>query len=148
MNNVVFLALALTLGTRAGATVGAGIVVDGGLHRGVHNAGGEIGDPIMSRSSLGKDRRGHSNLERLIGRRGIRRTAARLTGEKLGTGEALARGESDARLSPLTANVADHIAMSVIDQILDRVRRDATTVTSFFSNLHEQPGHHRPVLRG
>ena len=106
MNNFVFLAL--------GTGAGAGIVVNGRLHRGFHNAAGEIGSLIMSRSSLGKERHGHGSLELLIGGRGIRRTAARLTGEELGTGEALARGESDTRLSSLTAKVIDHIAMSVI----------------------------------
>lgn len=106
MNNFVFLAL--------GTGAGAGIVVNGRLHRGFRNAAGEVGSLIMSRSSMGKERHDHGNLELLIGGRSIRRTASRLVGEVLGTGEVLSRGETDARLAPLTAKVADHIAMSVI----------------------------------
>ena len=106
MNNFVFLAL--------GTGAGAGIVVNGRLHRGFHNAAGEVGNLIMTRNFLGKDRGGHGNLETLISGRGIRRTAHRLTGEELGSGDALGQGETDHRLAPLAAKVADHIAMSVI----------------------------------
>lgn len=106
MNNFVFLAL--------GTGAGAGIVVNGRLHRGFHNAGGEVGNLVLGRAALGKERRGHGHLETLIGGRGIRRTARRLTGEHLGTGDALGLGETDDRLAPLAARAADHIAMSVI----------------------------------
>jgi glucokinase len=106
MHNFVFLAL--------GTGVGAGVVVNGRLHRGYHNAAGELGDMIMARSYLGKERVGHGNLERLVGGRGIRRTAQRITGEKLGTGEALARSEADPRLKPVAARVADFVAMAII----------------------------------
>jgi predicted NBD/HSP70 family sugar kinase len=74
MHNFVFLAL--------GTGVGAGIVVNGRLHRGFHNAAGELGNLI--------------------------------TGEELGTGEALARGESDERLTPMVARVADYVAMAIV----------------------------------
>lgn len=106
MHNFVFLAL--------GTGVGAGIVVNGRLHRGFHNAAGEMGNLIMARSYLGKERDGHGNLERLIGGKGIRHTAHRITGEELGTGEVLARAETDGRLAPLAARVADHVAMAII----------------------------------
>ncbi len=106
MHNFVFLAL--------GTGVGAGVVVNGRLHRGFHNAAGEMGSLIMARSYLGKERDGHGNLERLVGGRGIRHTAQHVTGEELGTGDALARGETDERLAPLSARVADHVAMAII----------------------------------
>jgi len=106
MHNFVFLAL--------GTGVGAGVVVNGRLHRGFHNGAGELGNLIMARSYLGKERDGHGNLERLVGGRGIRHTAQRLTGEELGTGEALAQGETDERLASVAARVADHVAMAII----------------------------------
>jgi glucokinase len=106
MHNFVFLAL--------GTGVGAGVVVNGRLHRGFHNAAGEMGSMIMARSSLGKERDGHGNLERLVGGRGIRKTALRITGEDLGTGEILAQGETDERLAPIAARVADYVAMAIV----------------------------------
>ncbi len=106
MHNFVFLAL--------GTGVGAGIVVNGRLHRGFHNAAGEMGNLIMARSYLGKERNGHGNLELLVGGRGIRQAAQRITGEELGTGEALALGETDERLAPILAKVADYVAMAII----------------------------------
>jgi len=106
MNNFVFLAL--------GTGAGAGIVVNGRLHRGYHNAAGEVGTFLMGRSYLGKDRGGHGNLETLIGGRTVRRVAKRLTGDDLGTGDALARGETDRRLTPLSARVADYVAMAIV----------------------------------
>src|SRR5262249_61782043 len=59
MHNFVFLAL--------GTGIGAGVVINGRLHRGDNNAAGEGGNFGMGRQHLGKERRGDGGLELLIG---------------------------------------------------------------------------------
>jgi glucokinase len=106
MNNYVFLAL--------GTGIGAGVVINGRLHRGFHNAAGEAGNFVMGRNFLGKERGHHGNLELLIGGPAIRRGAKRATGDELSAAEALRRAEKDARLRPLADRVADCLAIAII----------------------------------
>ena len=106
MNSYVFLAL--------GTGIGAGIVINGRVRRGFHNAAGEVGGFVMERRSLGRNRHGHGNLERLIGGPAIRRAAKRATGDDLSAADALRRAEQDERLRPLADKVADYLAMTVV----------------------------------
>jgi glucokinase len=106
MNNYVFVAL--------GTGVGAGVVVNGRLHRGFHHAAGEVGNFILSRAALGRTRHGHGALERVVGGPAIRRAAKRATGEELSAADALRLAERDERLRPLADKVADHLAMALV----------------------------------
>ena len=106
INNYVF----LTLGTG----IGAGVVINGRLHRGFHNAAGEVGKFVMGRRYLGKKRGHHGSLELLIGGPAIRRAAKRAAGNDLSAAEALRRAEKDVRLRPLADKVADCLAITIV----------------------------------
>lgn len=106
MNNFVFLSL--------GTGVGAGIMINGRIRRGFHDAAGEVGNFVMHRDDLARSRDQHGNLELLIGGRAIRERAREATGDDLSAAEALRRAESDERLAPLAADVADYLAMTVV----------------------------------
>ncbi|MDI3341491.1 MAG: ROK family transcriptional regulator [Sphaerobacter sp.] len=54
-----------------GTGIGAGIVIDGRLYRGVHDAAGEIGYLLVGRESLHHTYPGFGHLERLAGGHGI-----------------------------------------------------------------------------
>ncbi len=107
MNNFVFLAL--------GTGIGAGIVINGRLHRGFHHAAGEVGNFILGREYLGQNREGHGNLELLVGGPEIRNEAKRASGEEMAAAEALHRAEEDERLAMIAEEVADHVAIAVIN---------------------------------
>jgi glucokinase len=107
MHNFVFLAL--------GTGIGAGVVVNGRLHHGYHNASGEVGNFIMGRKHLGKDRDGHGDLELLIGGPAIREEAEETAGEPLSVRDAFEEAEEDKRLAKLADRVADYLAMAVIN---------------------------------
>ena len=82
---------------------------------GFHDQAGEIGNFLLAREALGRNRRGHGHLERLIGGPAIRAAAKRATGQELSAAEALARGAAgDAKLAPLTERVQDRLAMAVV----------------------------------
>lgn len=106
LNNFVFLAI--------GTGIGAGVVVNGRLHRGFHNAAGELGNVLMGRQFLGRDRGGHGNLEALIGGRNIRRTAELIASRDLSAAEALALGETDHRFAPLLERTVDYLSMAIV----------------------------------
>jgi glucokinase len=107
MHNFVFLAL--------GTGVGAGLVINGRLHRGYRNAAGEAGNFIMGRKRLGRDRQGHGDLELLVGGPAIRDAAREAAGTMLKTEEAFAEAEGDRRLKRVADRAADYIAMAVIN---------------------------------
>ena len=107
INNFVFLAL--------GTGIGAGVVVNGRLHRGFHHAAGEVGNFLMGREYLGQDRGQHGNLELLIGGRHIREEAREAAGEELSAADALDRADEDARLRAIREEVADYLAMAVVN---------------------------------
>ncbi len=107
MHNVVFLAL--------GTGIGAGLIVNGRLHRGYHHAAGEVGNFLMGREFLGQERDGHGNLELLIGGPAIRAVAKVATGESLSAAGALAQAEDDPRLAVLAERVADYLAIVVLN---------------------------------
>ena len=106
MNSFVF----LTVGTG----VGAGVMINGRLRRGFHNAAGEVGNFVMGRGFLGQERGLHGNLEMLVGGPGLRERAMDAIGEEVSAAEALRRAREDERLAPLAEEVADYVAMAVI----------------------------------
>ena len=107
MQNVVFLAL--------GTGIGAGLILDGRIYRGCRHAAGEVGNFVMGRQYLGKNRRGHGNLEVLVGGPTIREEAADATGDDLSAAEAIDRADEDKRLAVLAERVADHVAILVVN---------------------------------
>jgi glucokinase len=107
MNNFVFLAF--------GTGVGAGIMVNGRIHRGYHNAAGEVGNFIMSRRALGKARHGHGDLELRIGGPAVKRLTRQEAGEGLKLHALFAEAQADRRLRRLAEKLADYVAMTVID---------------------------------
>lgn len=106
MHNFVFLAL--------GTGLGCGVMINGRLRRGFHNAAGEVGNFVMGRSFLGKKDGLHGNLELLIGGPAIRAKAKETTGEEMSAADALIRAAEDERLVPIRDEVADYLAMATI----------------------------------
>lgn len=109
LNNFVFLAL--------GTGVGAGVVINGRLHRGFHDAAGEVGNFVMGREFLGQERGRHGNLELLIGSPTIRDRVERVAGKELPPAEALEQADDDPRLEPVADDVADYVAIAVLNII-------------------------------
>jgi len=109
MNNFVFLAL--------GTGIGAGVMINGRLHRGFHYAAGEVGNFILGREYLGQNREGHGNLELLVGGPEIRHEAKRVSGEEMGAADALHRAGEDKRLARIADEVADYLAIAVINMV-------------------------------
>jgi glucokinase len=109
MNDFVFLAL--------GTGIGAGLFLDGRLHRGAHHAAGELGDLIPGRSGLGKTSKDTRPLSDIIGSGAIRDKARKASGEDLDAADSLRSAESDRTLKPLADEVVDYIALTVISVI-------------------------------
>lgn len=107
MHNFVFLAL--------GTGIGAGVFINGRLHRGYHNYAGEVGSFIMGRQHLRKDRQGHGNLELLIGGPTIRKEARKVVRKQLSAAEAIDLADEDRRLKPVADRVVDYLAITVIN---------------------------------
>jgi glucokinase len=107
INNFVFLAL--------GTGVGAGLVINGRLYRGIHHAAGEVGNFVMGREYLGRDRKGNGNLESLIAGPTIRSHARRVAGKNLDAADLFKRADAEARLSKVADRVADYVAIPVVN---------------------------------
>jgi glucokinase len=105
MHNFVFLAL--------GTGVGAGVVVNGRLHRGYHNAAGEVGNLLVRRLGRKKERR--IWLWQHIGSPAIQRASRRASGRKLGAAKLFARAEADPRLRRVAERLAGYVALAVVD---------------------------------
>lgn len=106
MNNFVFLAL--------GTGLGAGLVINGRIHRGYHSAAGEVGDFIMGREFLGQERGLNGNLELLVGSPAIRDGARDAAGKELPAADALEQADEDEQLQRVADEVADYVAMAAI----------------------------------
>jgi len=107
MHNFAFLAL--------GTGVGVGLVINGRLHHGFHEAAGEAGNFIMGRRFLGKERGGHGNLELLVGGPAIRRQARTISGHDLSVAEVFQDASTSKPLARLAGRVADYLAITVIN---------------------------------
>jgi glucokinase len=107
MNNFVFLAL--------GTGVGAGVMINGRIHRGFHYAAGEAGSLIMSRRALGRDRGGHGDLELRIGGPSVQEQTVEETGRPLKVKDTFKQADADRRLRKVANRLADYIAMTVIN---------------------------------
>ncbi|MFL5760109.1 MAG: ROK family protein [Thermomicrobiales bacterium] len=107
MNNFIFLAL--------GTGIGAGVVVNGRLHRGYRDSAGEVGNFVMDRKFLGRAPGVHGNLEQLIGGPAIRKRLKRATGQKIGADDAFAVARNNNEVKGETERIADFLAMVVID---------------------------------
>ncbi|MCA9879680.1 MAG: ROK family protein [Thermomicrobiales bacterium] len=105
-SDFVFLAL--------GTGVGAGIMLNGQLHRGAHHAAGEVGNFVVGREFLGQERGGQGNLAQLIGGRTLRARAEAATGVEISAARAIAASDHDAGLARIAEDVIDYLAMSVI----------------------------------
>lgn len=93
-----------------GAGIGAGLILDGQLYRGSHDAAGEIGYIIPNESCLGRVYDGYGCLEGLAGSMGIvARAAARL-----------AEGEP----SILRGNGGGHPSELSVEKVLSAARED------------------------
>jgi glucokinase len=95
MDDFVFLAL--------GTGVGAGIVLDGTIHRGVHAAAGETGDLVIRGTTVSE----------VVGKRSIQKAARKAIGKRLRSADALRRAESDPRLEKATRDAVESLATSV-----------------------------------
>lgn len=102
MSDFVFLAL--------GTGVGAGVVVDGKLLRGSHDAAGEVGDLRELGSAPGP---AGVKLGDRIGGRAIARDASLHLRAAVPAAEALARAAADPRLEELADEVAELVAIAV-----------------------------------
>jgi len=107
-----------------GAGIGAGIILNGQLYRGSHDAAGEVGYIIPNESCLGRVYDEFGCLEGLAGSTGIvARASARLAG---GEPSVLADSVEQGNPSSLTVEMVlsaardgDHLARSVLDETLD-----------------------------
>lgn len=97
-----------------GTGVGAGIMLNGQLHRGAHHAAGEVGNFVVGRQFLGQERNGQGNLAQLIGGRTLRARAEAATGAEISAARAIADSDHDAALARIAEDVIDYLAMSVI----------------------------------
>jgi glucokinase len=107
MNNFVFLAL--------GTGVGAGVVVNGRIHRVYHSAAGEVGNFLLSRKALGTDRGGHGDQELRIGGPAVQVQTMSAAGKKLKVKGTFRRAKDDRRLGKVADQLADYIAMAVVN---------------------------------
>ena len=97
-----------------GTGIGAGVMINGQLHRGAQHAAGEVGNFVMGREYLGEDRDGQGNLAHLIGGRTLRARAAEATGEEISAAEAIEAGTEDPELAEVAEDVIDYLAMTII----------------------------------
>ncbi len=97
-----------------GTGIGAGVMINGKLHRGAHHAAGEVGNFVMGREFLGEDRDGQGNLAQLIGGRTLRARAEAITGEELSAADAISASRDNAELAEVAQDVIDYLAMTVI----------------------------------
>lgn len=100
MNDFVFLAL--------GTGVGAGLFLKGHIYRGAHYAAGEAGD--MSFPSRGEA----PTVSDVVGKRAIKRSAKRVTGEKMSAADALAESKREPRLERATRKAVEYLGTSVV----------------------------------
>lgn len=105
LDDFVFLAL--------GTGVGAGVMIRGELYRGANFRAGEVGNFLMGRSFLGRNRKGRGNLEQLIGSRALREAAFDSAGEPMDAASVITK-PSDARVREIIERTSDYLAITVV----------------------------------
>jgi predicted NBD/HSP70 family sugar kinase len=105
MHNFVFLAL--------GTGAGAGVVVNGRIHRGYHHAAGEVGNFLVGRPGRKKER--HLWLWQHAGGPAIKRATRRATGKAMGGARTFEEAEDDPRLDRIADRVAGYVALAVVN---------------------------------
>jgi len=98
-----------------GTGVGAGVVLDGKIHRGAHLAAGEVGDMVCDRGAFRSADRGGANLGELIGARKLHEIVESAVGEMSSLSEAVLASTRDERLRPFMDHLADLLAIAVIN---------------------------------
>lgn len=106
-----------------GPGIGAGIVLNGLLYRGTHNAAGEVGYILPGTNFLGRAYEGYGCLEGLAGGTGIVRCARQLLGSGQPSVLANRWGHGEAGLTAemvlQAARQGDALAVSVVEHIVD-----------------------------
>ena len=95
MDDFVFLAL--------GTGLGAGVFLDGKIHRGAHFSAGQTGELIVYGREVGIE----------AGKRSIQKAVRKATGRKMRAADALRRAEGDARLQEATVFALESLATAV-----------------------------------
>jgi glucokinase len=93
-----------------GTGVGAGLYLDGRLHRGAHSAAGEIGDLVLR---PGTPKRAPA-VSDVAGKSGITERARRVTGDEMRAGDVVRHAGGRSRLARIANDVVDHLAGSVL----------------------------------
>jgi glucokinase len=106
MNDFVFLAL--------GTGVGAGIVLRRRIHRGAHQAAGELGDLLLGPPIGGRRVRNAGNLAARVGSRALRMRAREATRREVRAVEAASGATGDSRLESVARDIAGELAVAVI----------------------------------
>jgi glucokinase len=110
----------LLVGLFVGTGLGAGIVAEGRLLRGVSEAAGELGYLLPDRAALAREYPGFGALEELVAGPGIARRAAALQARDPGRPSALrAIPAPTARDVTVAAGAGDELAREVVLETLD-----------------------------
>jgi glucokinase len=102
MNDFVFVAV--------GTGVGAGLYLDGRIHRGAHSAAGELGDLVLRPGTP----RHAPAVSDVAGKSGITERARRATGTEMRAGDVVRHAGGRGRLARIANDVVDHLAGSVL----------------------------------
>ena len=110
LNDFVFVAL--------GTGIGAGLFLNGAIHRGVHFAAGEIGEMTFPCGKRGKRT---TMVSDVVGKQAIKKMVRRATGARLSAAEALGRAATRRRLARATRPVVSYLSACVtaISSLLD-----------------------------
>jgi glucokinase len=103
LNDFVFVAL--------GTGIGAGVFLNGAIHRGVHFAAGEVGEMTFPCGRRGKRTTGVSDI---VGKRAIKKMVRKATGEKLSAADALGRAARKRSLARATRPVVAYLSATVV----------------------------------
>lgn len=110
LNDFVFIAL--------GTGIGAGVFLNGAIHRGAHFAAGEVGEMTFPCDERGKRA---TRVSDVVAKQVIKKMVRRATGEKLSAAEALARAATKRRFARATRPVVAYLSACVgaISSLLD-----------------------------
>jgi predicted NBD/HSP70 family sugar kinase len=118
VNNLVVIAI--------GTGIGSGVVLDGGIYRGSHEAAGEIGYLLPERACLGKVYDGFGALEQLASGTGIARRAQKFFNHEAPVGQRNAEEVFEA------ARRKEEWALTVVDETVDYLAQAVAAVSVCF----------------